>query len=128
MKRQMMSERRKILDGTYPSRIIRGRQNKHIAGTKEFAQNSEKMQRLNPGSKPSILEVDAQALVDKFRGTGVIEIKPGSLYPRETIDVGEVIGKTWVKSLGKYVDTRKVAIIYSSDGVHVFPVSDYRKR
>ena len=29
-------EKRKILDGTYPSRVIMGRQNKHIEGTIEL--------------------------------------------------------------------------------------------
>jgi len=35
------AERRKILDGTYPVRVVQGRQNKHIEGTREFEQNKE---------------------------------------------------------------------------------------
>ena len=118
-------ERRKILDGTYPSRVIQGRQNKHIPGTTEFAQNQAKMRLIE--SEPSILEVDAQTLVDKYKGTGTIYFI-GSPYPRELIATGKVIGKSWVKGLNKYVDTRKIEIFYSSTGVHIVPVSDYKKR
>ena len=117
--------KRKILDGTYPSRIIQGRQNKHIAGTVEFKQNQEKMQKI--GSEPSILIVDAQSLVDKYKGTGTIYFK-GSSYPRELIDTGEIIGKSWVKVLNKYVETTKIEIFYSSTGVHIIPVNDYKRR
>ena len=82
-------ERQKILHGTYPSRVIQGRQNKHIAETREFEQNREKMNRLNPGSMPAILEIDATDFVAEYKGTG------------------------------------RIRIIYSSDGVHIFPINDY---
>ncbi|MCL1832564.1 MAG: polymorphic toxin type 50 domain-containing protein [Oscillospiraceae bacterium] len=118
------AERRKILDGTYPSRIIQGRQNKHIEGTTEFEQNCEKLNRLSPGSKPAILDVDAQTLLDKYKGTGRIDFV-GSEYPREYITSDVFIGRTWYKEMAKYVDTKRFMIIYSSTGTHVVPVSDY---
>ena len=118
-------ERRKILDGTYPTKIVLGRQRKHIAGTIEFSQNQIKMQK--EGSEPAILEADAEELVKKYKGTGKIRILNGSLYPYETIDTNSVVGKTWVKSLQKYVKTKRIRIVYSSNGVHVIPVSDYGK-
>jgi len=122
------AERRKILDGVYPSRIVRGRQNKHIEGTREFGQNCAKLNRLSPGSRPAILTADAQMLVDKYKGTGlIIEGSGGSAFPREEINAERIIGKTWVKSLQKYVDTRRFKIIYSSKGVHIVPVSEYKK-
>jgi len=121
------AERRKILDGTYPLRIIQGRQNKHIEGTREFEQNCEKMNRLSPGSRPATLTADAAELVNKYKGTGLIKPSKGSPYPREVINTNTIIGKTWVKSLQKYIDTRQIKIIYSSTGVHVIPVSEYEK-
>jgi hypothetical protein len=121
------TERRKILDGTYSDRIVQGRQNKHIEGTKEFWQNCQKMARLSPGSRPAILTVNAGLLVKKYKGTGKIRIE-GLKYPQETISTGDVVGKTWVISLQKYADSKSFRIVYSSDGVHVFPVSDYRRR
>jgi hypothetical protein len=121
------AERKKILDGTYPARIIWGRQRKHTEGTREFEQNCEKMQRLYQ-SNSAILTADAQILVDKYKGTGDIEINNSSIYPREFIKTDRVVGKVWVKSLKKYVDTKHFMIIHSSDGVHVVPISDYEGR
>ena len=122
----IVDEKRKILDGTYSSRIVEGRQRKHIEGTLEFAQNREKMQKLSPGSEPAILYADAKELVRKYKGTGKIKFR-GSAYPRETVDTNEFVGKTWVQSLNKYVDTKRIEIFYSSAGTHVIPVSDYKR-
>jgi len=116
------AERRKILDGTYPSRIIKGRQNKHIEGTREFEQKGKSMEKK---SRPAILTADAQSLVDKYKGTGIINIPGGSNFPVEIVDTNTVIGKTWVRSLQKYADTKRIKIIYSSEGVHIVPISDY---
>jgi len=124
--RDIDDARRKILDGTYPSRVIIGRQNKHIEGTKEFEQNKEKMKKESPGSNPSILIADADEIMQKYKGTGIIDLPKGSEYPRETIDLNDFVGKTWVQSLKKYVSTKRVKIFYSSTGVHIVPVSDYR--
>jgi hypothetical protein len=113
--------RRKIVNGDYSTRINRGRQRKHIEGTKEFQQLAEKMDRQSPGSKPAILAVDAQSLIGEFAGNGEVYFKQGEQFPREKVSIGKVAGKTWVKSMGKYVDTDTITIVYSSDGVHVFP-------
>ena len=118
-------ERRKILDGTYSSRVIQGRQNKHIPGTTEFEQKREQMQKASPGSEPAILESDAQTLVDKYKGKGSVYFHPSSLdYPREDILADNIIGKTWVKSLQKYVDTQAFTIYYSKTGVHIIPINE----
>ena len=121
-------ERQKILDGSYPGRVIQGRQNKHIDGTREFEQKCKSMEIESPGSKPAILTVNAQMLVDKYKGTGNILPGRGSPYPPvETINADFIIGRTWVKTLFKYVDTKRFKIMYSSKGVHVVPVSDFKK-
>jgi hypothetical protein len=118
-------ERQKILDGTYPSRIIQGRQNKHIAGTREFEQKSEAMEKESPRNKPSVIEADVKILVDRYKGTGHINISTNSPYPVEIIDTDTIIGKTWVRHLQKYTETKRIKIIYSSKGVHVVPINDY---
>ena len=115
--------RDKILDGTYPDKVIFGRQRKHIPGTKEFEQKRQMMQ--SKGSSPSILTADAEDLVKKYKGTGTIRIVGSSPYPQETIDTEEIVGKTWVKGLQRYIDTKRIKLIYSSIGVHIVPVSDY---
>jgi len=111
----------------YSKRIVAGRQRKHIAGTKEFEQHRRAMQAKNPGSEPSILTVDAEELVEKYAGKGVIKFKGSSPYPYEEINTGVVVGKTWVKSLEKHVDTKRIRIVYSSIGVHIVPISDYER-
>jgi len=121
-------EKRKILDGTYPSKVVLGRQRKHIQGTKEFAQKRQQMQSESPGSEPAILIADAQTLVDKFKGTGRIYPNPSSEYPREAINAGYVIGKSWYKSGNKYIDTTEFEIIYSKSGVHVLPINNWKNK
>ena len=120
-------EKRKILDGTYPSRIITGRQNKHIEGTREFEQKREQMERDSPGSMPAVLYADAQVLVDKYKGTGNIYFLKVSEYPRETVNANTIIGKTWVKSLQRYIETSMFEISYSKTGVHVIPINERRR-
>ena len=120
------TERKRIIDGEYPTRVIQGKQRKHIKGTIEFEQNRSKMQCESPGSEPSILNADAQRLVDKYKGKGVIRLVNGSQYPQETIDTDEIVGMTWVRSMQKYVKTSRIRIVYSSTGVHIIPVSDYQ--
>jgi len=121
-------ERRKILDGTYPSKIVAGRQRKHIPGTIEFEQKRRAMKRISPGSEPAILTADAAELVEKYKGTGIVKAAGLSSYPKEVVYTDKVVGKTWVTSLNKYVDTKKMRIIYSSIGVHIVPISDYVRR
>ena len=127
-KNEISIERQKIIDSTYPSRIVKGRQRKHIKGTKEFKQNRAKMQELSSGSEPAILLADAEELMNKYKGTGEIILTTKSLYPMEIIDADYVIGKTWVQSLQKYVETKRFRIVYSANGVHIIPVSDYERR
>ena len=93
--KNIADERRKIIDGTYPAKIIAGRQNKHIEGTQEFKQKLEQIKRDSPGSMPAVIIVDAQELVDKYKGTGSIYFHSSSLdYPREDVKADKIIGKT----------------------------------
>jgi len=120
------AEQDKIKSGEYPSRVIQGRQNKHIEGTKEFEQKRESMKKKKSSNEPAILKVDAQALVDKYKGTGYIYRHKSSPYPKERIKADRVIGKTWVQSKQKYVDTDTFVIHYSRTGTHIVPKNTYR--
>jgi hypothetical protein len=118
-------ERAKILNGDYPSRIQKGKQRKHISGTREFNQQRKKMNRFISGSEPAILNpnADAQDLVNQYKGTGIVEARPGSDFPHEIVKANRIIGKTWVKRMQKYVDTDTFVIVYSKEGVHIYPRS-----
>ena len=126
----IQDERRKILDGTYPSRVIDGRQRKHIDGTVEFEQKRASMKRFDPIAEPSKLKsgLDVQRLVDKYKGSGFVYSVSNSEYPREDIIADEVIGETWVSNLGEYVETTVFTISYSKTGVHIFPVNEFGRR
>jgi hypothetical protein len=81
----------------------------------------------DPESKPAILSFDAQKLIDKYKGTGYINKNKCSDYPTEIIDADMIVGKTWITSQGKYIETKRFKIFYSSKGVHIVPVNDFKK-
>jgi hypothetical protein len=118
--------RQNILNGIYPSRVIQGRQNKHIESTTEYKQKQVQIEKASSGSRPSKVnpDVDIQALVDKHKGTGHIDFANKAEYPFETIVADYVIGQTWVISKQIFVDTRVFKIFYSSTGVHIVPVNE----
>jgi hypothetical protein len=118
--------RLKILNGEYKTNVT-NQQRKHQEGTIEFEQQRLKMQRENPGSEPAVVnsDVDIQALVDKYKSTGYVYFDTSSKeYPREIIKHDSVIGRTWVISKKKYVDTSIFRIHYSSKGVHIVPINE----
>ena len=83
---------------------------------------------LKIGSKPSILTVDVQSLVDIYKGTGTIYFAKNSPdYPREDINIGKVIGKTWDRQKEKYIETSIITISYSKTGVHIYPNNIMRR-
>jgi membrane-anchored protein YejM (alkaline phosphatase superfamily) len=118
------AERKKIQTGVYDTHVKKSVQRKHQQGTQEFAQNRAKMQRKDQNSEPGILNdtEDAQALVDKYKGTGDVRKRRGSAYPQEVAVADRVIGKAWDKRNGVYVDTDTFVIIYSGKGAHILPI------
>lgn len=102
--------------------IRRQVQNRHILGTKEFQQYVEK---LSPyGLMPSILaeNVNVQELITKFHGKGIYDPNPKDNSPREKVDTGNIIGQYWNSRESKYVDTTWIKIVYSKQGVHIYPI------
>ena len=60
-------------------------------------------------------------------GSNARRTKNPSALAVGSVNVTETsIGKTWVKSLQKYVDTNAFVIVYSATGVHVFPENTYK--
>jgi len=126
----MGEERLKILHEIYPSKIKKGAQRKHIEGTHEFEQKRQSMQKDDLLNEPSKLNknVDPQALVDKYKGTGEIKKLPNAKYPTEIVQADKIIGQAWVKSLQKYIDTDVFRIAYSGEGTHVVPLNPGKAR
>jgi hypothetical protein len=54
-------------------------------------------------------------LVNKFSGTGT------AYGNKEVVDAGSIIGNYYDLSTGKYVETTRFTIHYSSKGTHIVP-------
>ena len=121
--------RQEIKTGIYPSRIVQGRQRKHIPGTTEFEQKRQSMNSkidlvsfAGPTREPAILTADPRELFDKYHGKGNIEMGKSGAYPRETIIANEVVGQTWLRKFQRYMNTNTFVIQYSGAGVHLYPI------
>jgi len=111
--------RAQIQAGEIPSRLNRGNQNKHIPGS--------------PGYLPgrSIIYGDletAQALVDRYKGTGDIRLtEAGDWTHKEFITADTVIGVTIDPETGQLCQTRRFAIHYGKRGAHIVPREEEKK-
>lgn len=73
-------------------------------------------------------DINPQEIVDKYKGTGMLSLSGDGKTMNEYIELSKVIGKTYDKKLGKYVDTKKVQIKYSKNGTHVIPTMEKGKK
>lgn len=117
--------RRQIQSQETNTQILMGQQKKHIAGTREYLQYKEKLEK-NGRYGPSRLTVsaeDAQALVEQYKGTGVLRFdKTGTWRNQEMITVHpEKIGVAVNDRTGAEADTTVFCIHYSKNGVHISP-------
>ncbi|MFB1100900.1 phage minor capsid protein [Terribacillus sp. JSM ZJ617] len=115
----LSSQRERINSGYYPKSISKGKQNKHIEGTNEYKMHMLKLGE--KGFKPSILTADPEKLVNQYSGTGRIIASSLRTPPKEAITAGKVIGQYFDPGSMEYVDTRSFMIVYSSNGVHLYP-------
>ena len=101
------------------------KQQEHVLGTKKWKQRV-KADLISKGTAPDMFykDVDTQELVNRFAGTGTLKFQKGQQYPVEYITVDRIIGKRFNSGTGKYENTRRFAIRYSSKGVHLHPVKE----
>lgn len=112
----------KLPEGTYNLNIRRQVQNRHIEGTREYQEYQRRVSErgLKPGKMQP--DVDIQALVNEFHGKGIYDPNPIDNSPREQVNVGRVIGQYWNNREDKFIDTTWIEIVYSKNGVHVYPI------
>lgn len=117
--------RKRIQSGEFPLNIHMGRQNKHIEGTKEYAQYVERMHRdgRHGPSHITISADDAHALVDAYKGTGILQRdRHGQWRNSELVTVHpDKIGIAVNDRTGTETDTPVFCIHYSKDSVHISP-------
>ena len=100
------------------------KQQEHIIGSKAFDRRTEAAITKGSGFPSGFMAgTDVQALVMAHMGKGTPDIgKSGAIS--EYFDAASVIGWTYVRDAGAYVQTRRVCIRYSKTGWHAFPVEE----
>ena len=115
----------KIRDGKINLRVRDVKQQEHIRGTKKWKQRV-KSDLKSKATAPDMFNpnIDIEKLVAKYAGTGMLQFGKGQSFPVEFITIDHVIGKRFNMGTGKYEDTKRFAIRYSSKGVHLHPVKE----
>jgi len=103
----------KILKESLLTEIEWDKQGKHIRGHRNFIEGRSELTYSDPKS-----------LVDKFSGRGAPanDIPRGHPGYKERFDAGEIIGQ-YVDLKGNKMPTTKGMIIYSKNGVHIYPIA-----
>ena len=112
----------------YRSTIGSYDQSKHIVGGKKY--NAYVDTHEYPPSYLTITEKEAQELVDKYHGTGILKLdKNGNVLPSEMIVDNDIkIGYAVNNKNGKQVETTGFKIHYSEDGTHIVPMYENQKQ
>ena len=110
-----------------PLKIDSYSQSKHIKGGKKYMEYMQTHEH-----EPSILtitEKEAQKLVEKYHGTGILELdRNGNIINREKIiDNDIVIGYAVNNQNGKKVKATGFKIHYSNKGTHIVPMYENQK-
>ena len=106
-------------------KIKDSKQHEHSEGHKRWIEESQK--NIEKGKNPNSFiykGVDAQALVNSFSGTGTICYRRNNPYPLEYISTSKAMGETFERKTGGYVPTKRLCIVYSKKGTHIFPVAE----
>ena len=102
-------------------------QRKHIEGTRQFDEylNLRKERGQTPQSILTVSEQEAQELVKKYSGTGIVVIQKSgenSLKICEFCKADHVVGKWYAEN--RFLETKRFEIFYSKKGTHIVPVKE----
>lgn len=121
--------RKSLQKGYVKTKIEKNKQIKHTYNNQWKNQVKQAVQSFSsPDPKKrqtprSVLrkDIDPQEIVDKYGGTGKLFSSGDGKTMNEYIELPEVIGKTFDKKIGRYVDTKTIQIKYSKGSTHVIP-------
>lgn len=116
--------RKKIQSAQTVTTIEPGQFRKHVPGTLEYNQYVAKLERLGQfgPSRLSITQDEAQALIEHYKGTGILERRKGIWRGTEIITVHpEEIGVVVDNRSGKEAATTVFKIHYGPRGTHIVP-------
>ena len=112
------------------TKIKEEKQNQHIENSDQWKEACAREKQKGNNPKSYLYKaVDPQAIVDEavLNPNTITEYTKKSIYPRQYYVCGTEVGKVYDAKVGDYVPTKKVAIVYSSKGTHVFPVINNKK-
>ncbi|MBR2257641.1 MAG: hypothetical protein IJ899_10005 [Blautia sp.] len=113
----------KVRNGEYSLKLSQQEYDKHIEGTKTYAayEESRKKKGLSPQSVLTISKEEAQDIIYKQSGTGIIKPRrDGTATNIEKITCDKIIGFYFDK--GKECYTNKAAIHHGTKGSHLVPI------
>lgn len=112
------------------TKIKEEKQNQHIENSDQWKEACAREKQKGNNPKSYLYKaVDPQSIVDEavLNPNTITEYTKKSIYPRQYYVCGTEVGKVYDAKVGDYVPTKKVAIVYSGKGTHVFPVIDNKK-
>jgi len=110
-------------EGEINTKLRWRKQAEHVEGTKENAiRINTDLENGKTVASIFYKDTDVQQLFDKYHGKGEMVFLPNQEYPIEYITIENVIGEVYNIGKGKYEETDRIAIRYSSKGVHLHPV------
>ena len=107
------------------TKIKTSKQNEHTEGHKRFYEENERLLKAGKNPKSFLYkDINAQDIVNKalYNQNTVTEYSSQSVFPRQYFDCDDYIGEVFDGKSGGYIRTKRVAIIHSSKGTHVYPV------
>lgn len=111
----------RILSGEYSMQYRHNKYVQHCKGTNLYEQVTRA--RGKPQSYLTISEEEAQQIVWKYAGTGVVRTVSGDKAPNvEFITVDRPVGMHPVGNT--FEPSARVQIVYAKDGAHLFPVGE----
>lgn len=121
--------RNKILNNDYNTKIREQKQNEHILCKKQWLKRArESIAQDKIPQSAFDKDTNIQELIDTYKGKGIIEFRGKDEYPREYVEVDKEIGVAYNRELKKYIRTNRIAIHYSSKGVHAYPVNNIKNK
>ncbi len=124
--------RDKLHTGEVNLKVQRNKQLEHTAGTKAWKnrlkqalENSKKGNDITPQSF-LYKELDAQAIVNQYAGTGTLVYYLNSGGVKEYVNLDRPAGRYYNTGKKKYMETSRVCIAYTNKGTHVFAVKPER--
>lgn len=122
--------RERIRSGEVNLAVQRKKQEEHTQGTKAW-RNRFKQAYATLGSEKPITpqsflykDVDVESLVKSHAGKGTMDYVLGSGTVKEYVAIEKPVGKYYNKGKEKYIETRRICILYNNKGVHVFAVKE----